>query len=69
MKKSNIIIKKTKEIEEMRHACAVAAEILDDVVRKCAPGVTTGELDAYARERMTEFGAESAFIGYRGYPA
>lgn len=69
MRKSNIIVKTPGEIEHMRHACAVAAQILDDVVNRCAPGVSTGDLDQYARQRMDELGAVSAFLGYRGFPA
>lgn len=64
-----IKIKTQKEIEEMRESCQLAARILDDVVHQCAPGVTTRELDEFARDRMKEYGAESAFLGYRGYPA
>lgn len=69
MRKSNIIIKTPAEIEEMRHACTVAARILDDTANQCVPGVTTGELDQFARQRMDELGAVSAFLGYRGFPA
>ena len=32
------------------------------------PGVTTGELDAFAAERMRELGVKSAFFGYGGFP-
>jgi methionyl aminopeptidase len=33
-----------------------------------APGVTTGELDAWAGELIRSLGARSAFLGYRGFP-
>ena len=33
-----------------------------------APGLTTGDLDAYAAELIHELGGESAFLGYRGFP-
>ena len=64
-----IKIKTPKDIVEMRESCQIAAQILDDVVRQCAPGVSTRELDEFARDRMEELGAVSAFLGYRGYPA
>lgn len=53
----------------MRESCQLAALILDEVVQQCAPGVTTRELDDFARDQMKAYGAESAFLGYRGYPA
>ena len=64
-----IKIKSAGEIDEMRESCQLAATILDDVVRMCAPGVSTRELNDFARDKMAEHGAESAFFGYRGYPA
>ncbi len=63
-----IVVKSEAEIERMRPACQIAAQILDDVVRACAPGVTTADLDQFARARMKELGATSAFFGYRGFP-
>ena len=64
-----IKIKSPEEIDAMRQSCQLAATVLDEVVRMCAPGVTTRELDEFARDRMAELGASSAFLGYRGYPA
>ena len=51
----------------MRAAGALAAQILDEVGPMVAPGVTTGALDDFIRNRVTELGATSATIGYRGY--
>ncbi|RJL00156.1 type I methionyl aminopeptidase [Paracoccus aestuarii] len=51
----------------MRAAGAVAARILDEVGPMVAPGVTTGALDDFIRDRVAELGATSATIGYRGY--
>ncbi len=51
----------------MRAAGALAARILDEVGPIVAPGVTTGALDDFIRDRVTELGATSATIGYRGY--
>jgi methionyl aminopeptidase len=64
-----IKIKTPDEIAAMRESCRVAATVLDEVAARCAPGVTTAELDAYARDLMETMGATSAFLGYRGYPA
>ena len=64
-----IKIKSVDEIDAMRESCQLAATILDDIVKMCAPGVSTRELDDFARDKMAEYGAVSAFFGYRGYPA
>jgi methionyl aminopeptidase len=64
-----IKIKSPEEIDDMRESCQIAALILDEAANMCAPGVTTSDLNDFAQTRMEEFGAESAFINYRGYPA
>lgn len=64
-----IKLKKPHEIEQMRPSCQLAATVLHQVASRCAPGVTTQELDDYAAELITAAGAKSAFLGYRGYPA
>lgn len=64
-----IKIKNAEELEGMRKSCRVAASILKAVKEKIVPGVKTGALDEYARTLMLDVGAQSAFWGYRGYPA
>lgn len=63
-----IIIKTPEELDRMRASGQVAARIRDELARRVSPGVTTGELDDYARELMAKAGARSAFLGYRGFP-
>ncbi len=63
-----IIIKTPEELERMRGSGQLAARIRDELARRVAPGVTTAELDEYARELMVKAGARSAFFGYRGFP-
>jgi methionyl aminopeptidase len=63
-----IIIKTPEEIERMRVSSLIAARIRDELAEKVAPGVTTGELDAFAQELTAKLGAKSSFYGYRGYP-
>lgn len=48
----------------MRAAGRIAAEVLDEVGAIVAPGVTTGDLDAFIAERVSAKGATSATIGY-----
>lgn len=63
-----IPIRKGKEIERMRVACGIARDILMKCSEAVQPGVTTGEIDAYAADLMGEMDCKSAFLGYRGFP-
>lgn len=63
-----IPIKTAAELASMRISGQMAAEVLAAVAAKVGPGVTTGELEEFAREKIDKLGAKSAFFGYRGYP-
>ena len=63
-----IVIKSESELDHMRESCRIAARVRDALVRLVAPGMRTRELSASAAEMIREAGAESAFLGYRGYP-
>jgi methionyl aminopeptidase len=63
-----IVCKSPAEIERMRAANALVAEVLAELARIVAPGVTTLDLDAAAETLVRAGGAEPAFKGYRGYP-
>jgi methionyl aminopeptidase len=63
-----IMIKTPQEIEKMRRSGAVVREVLEHVRALVKPGVTTLDLENAAEKKMAEFGATSAFKGYRGYP-
>jgi methionyl aminopeptidase len=64
-----IVCKSPAEIEKMRAASQLVAQILDELAAMVEPGVSTAELDAAAEQRVRAAGAEPAFKGYRGYPA
>jgi len=64
-----IICKSPAEIERMRAANALVAEVLSELRGMIAPGVTTADLDAHAEMRLRDRGGEPAFKGYHGYPA
>src|SRR5512136_1620705 len=53
----------------MRAANELVADILVELRGLVVPGVTTGELDAYAERRVRTAGAVPAFKGYHGFPA
>jgi methionyl aminopeptidase len=64
-----IVCKSPAEIEKMRAANLLVAQVLEDLAAMVAPGVSTADLDAAAEARVRAAGAEPAFKGYRGYPA
>lgn len=63
------VLKTPAQIELIRAAGRIAADILHKVGARVAVGVSTYELDAYAAELMRDAGVISATKGYRGYPA
>ena len=64
-----IVCKSASEIERMRVANMLVADVLHELETLVAPGVTTADLDAAAERLVRAAGAEPAFKGYRGYPA
>lgn len=65
--KDGIRIHEPADFAGMHAAGRLAAEILDELGALVVPGVTTEALDAFIERRVTEAGAKSATIGYRGY--
>ena len=57
------------EIDKMRRAGKVVAEMLTKTRAAIRPGVTTRDLDLVAREVLERRGARSNFLGYHGFPA
>jgi methionyl aminopeptidase len=64
-----IQLKSAAQIAKLREANLVVAEVLDVLADAAAPGVSTWELDQLAVKHTKRLKAESAFLGYRGYPA
>ena len=56
------------EIAAMRIAGAIAADVLIEVGRAVAPGVTTDELDRIGHEACIARGAYPSPLNYRGFP-
>lgn len=61
-----ITLKSKRELDKIRYACRVVAEVLGLVGRLAQPGVTTAYLDKEAEKRIIEHGAEPAFKGHGG---
>lgn len=63
-----IFLKSERDLDVMRPACQVARTVLDDICDYIQPGLATRQIDEFAAARMKEYGAKSAFLGYRKFP-
>jgi methionyl aminopeptidase len=68
-----IVLRSRQEIELIRAACQIVADVLQRLVAVVAPGTSTAELDRLAEQWTREKGAVPAFKGYnvggRVYPS
>jgi methionyl aminopeptidase len=63
------MIRSNEEVDKMRKAGRVVAEILEKTRAAIRPGVTTLDIDAVARGIIEARGARSNFLNYHGFPA
>ena len=63
-----IIGKSQKEIEKMRGAGQLVGQVLRELRRMVAPGMTTLEVNDAADRMIRDAGAYPTFKGYNGYP-
>ncbi len=64
-----IVIKSPHEIQLMRRAGQIVAEVLEVLQAAVRPGITTGDLNRLADQEIRARGALPSFKGYRGFPA
>ena len=65
----HVKIKTPDQIQKMREAGRLAAEVLEMLVEHVKPGVTTEELDRLAHDHIVDVQkAVPANVGYKGYP-
>jgi methionyl aminopeptidase len=64
-----IVRKSRAELEKMRRANLIVAEVLDHLETMIKPGVSAYELDRVAEHQIRQAGGIPAFKGYRGFPA
>jgi methionyl aminopeptidase len=64
-----INLKSPKEIEVMKGASRIVAEILLELKGNVREGATTADMDRIAEELTLKKKAKPAFKGYRGFPA
>ena len=63
------MLKSRAEIDKMRRAGRVVAEMHEKCIAAAVPGVTTADLDKVARDVLDKRGARSNFLNYHGFPA
>ena len=61
-------IKSPEEIEKMRVAGKLAADVLDMIASHVKPGITTNELDRICHQYIVEQDAIPAPLNYHGFP-
>lgn len=61
--------KTAEEIQSMRQAGKILAQVLQTLKESLKPGMRTGELDDIAREALQTLGGNPPFLGYQGFPA
>ena len=66
---ARIELKSPREIDLLRTAGHVAAEVLFSLKKSIVAGMTTREIDAMAAKMMRERSVVPSFLHYRGYPA
>ena len=65
----SITIKTPREIELMREAGRILAEVHNELGKIIEPGITTLEIDKMGEKLIRSFGCEPSFLNYQGYPA
>ena len=67
--RERIEYKTPEQVQAMRRAGLVVADIHGALRAAAGPGVRTADLDDVARQVLDRAGARSNFLGYHGYPA
>jgi len=64
-----VALRTEREIELLRAADRIVAEVLAELASRVNAGVTTKELDAIGEGMIRDSGGVPSFLGYRGYPS
>lgn len=65
----SVTIKTPREIELMREAGRILAEVHNELGKIIKPGISTLEIDKVGEKLIRSFGCEPSFLNYNGYPA
>ncbi len=63
-----VTLKSSREIERMRAAGQIVAEVHEILRDNTRPGVTTGELNELAHQHIVRSNGTPSFLGYHGFP-
>ena len=63
--KKGIELYSKKEIEKIKKACQIVAEVLQVVAENIKPGITPWDIEMIAREETKKRGAKPAFLNYK----
>lgn len=61
-------LKTPEEIAIMREGGKTLAGVVEELISRVRPGISTGELDRIAQENIRKAGAQPAFLNYQGFP-
>lgn len=64
-----IRLKNEKEIAGIKESGRLLAGTLEELKKLVAPGISTHEMDSFARSWIESHGGKPAFLGYMNYPA
>ena len=65
----SVTVKTPREIELMREAGRILAEVHDELGKIIKPGISTLEIDRFGEKLIRSYGCEPSFLNYNGYPA
>jgi len=65
----DVRIKDEHDIQQMRKAGKLAAQLLNEIEKRIKPGVSTLEINDFAHEYTLKHGAQSAPLGYQSQPS
>lgn len=65
----SVTIKNSREIELMREAGRILAQVHEELGRIIKPGISTYEIDKEGEKMIRDFGCIPSFLNYEGYPA
>lgn len=63
-----IAIRTERELDLLRRADEIVADVLATLAERVEPGISTLELDAEGEALIRESGGEPSFLGYQGFP-
>lgn len=65
----SVTIKSAREIEFMREAGRLLAEVHEELAAYIKPGISTKDIDRYGEKLIRDRGCIPNFLNYNGYPA